>query len=403
MGDFYQTESFSTLHRLNRKNVGQLEEQLQEFCETRPIALVLPCLYSELKRKALKQILKQLKEVRYLNEIVITLGMANEKEFRHALEFFSVLPNNHKIIWDNGDRMTAIFNLLEESSLDVGEPGKGRAAWIAYGYVLAGETSEVIALHDCDIITYSRELLARLCYPLANPNMDYEFCKGYYSRVTDRMYGRVTRLFISPVIRALKKIFGHLPFLVYLDGFRYPLAGEFSMKTDLVRVNRIPADWGLEVGSLAEVFRNVSLKRICQVDLADNYEHKHQRLSPDDQMGGLLKMCSDISKSLFRTLSSEGVNFSESIFNTLLVTYLKIAQDTIKMYEDDAAINGLIFDRHAEALAVETFARGIRIASRQFLEDPLGSQLIPNWSRVTSAIPDILDMLKDAVDKDNAP
>ncbi|MGH7849105.1 MAG: glycosyl transferase [Thermodesulfobacteriota bacterium] len=403
MGDFYQTESFSTLHRLNRKNVGQLEEQLQEFCETRPIALVLPCLYSELKRKALKQILKQLKEVRYLNEIVITLGMANEKEFRHALEFFSVLPNNHKIIWDNGDRMTAIFNLLEESSLDVGEPGKGRAAWIAYGYVLAGETSEVIALHDCDIITYSRELLARLCYPLANPNMDYEFCKGYYSRVTDRMYGRVTRLFISPVIRALKKIFGHLPFLVYLDGFRYPLAGEFSMKTDLVRVNRIPADWGLEVGSLAEVFRNVSLKRICQVDLADNYEHKHQRLSPDDQMGGLLKMCADISKSLFRTLSSEGVNFSESIFNTLLVTYLKIAQDTIKMYEDDAAINGLIFDRHAEALAVETFARGIRIASRQFLEDPLGSQLIPNWSRVTSAIPDILDMLKDAVDKDNAP
>jgi glucosyl-3-phosphoglycerate synthase len=402
MGDFYQTESFSTLHRLNRNNVEQLEEQLHEFCETRPIALVLPCLYSELKGKALKQILKQLKEVRYLNEIVITLGRANEREFRHAQEFFSVLPDNYKIIWDDGERMTTIFNLLKESGLDVGEPGKGRAAWIAYGYVLAGETSEVIALHDCDIITYSRELLARLCYPLANPNMDYEFCKGYYSRVTDRMYGRVTRLFISPVIRALKKIFGHIPFLVYLDGFRYPLAGEFSMKTDLVRVNRIPADWGLEVGSLAEVFRNVSLKRICQVDLADNYEHKHQVLSPDDQMGGLLKMCADISKSLFRTLSAEGVNFPESVFNTLLVTYLKIAQDTIKMYEDDAAINGLFFDRHSEALAVETFARGIRIASRQFLEDPLGSPLIPNWSRVASAIPDILDMLKDAVDKDNA-
>jgi glucosyl-3-phosphoglycerate synthase len=402
MGDFYQTESFSTLHRLNRNNVGQLEEQLLEFCETRPIALVLPCLYSELKGKALKQILKQLKEVRYLNEIVITLGRANEREFRHAQEFFSVLPDNYKIIWDDGDRMTAIFNLLKESGLEIGEPGKGRAAWIAYGYVLAGETSEVIVLHDCDILTYSRELLARLCYPLANPNMDYEFCKGFYSRVTDRMYGRVTRLFISPVIRALKKIFGHLPFLVYLDGFRYPLAGEFSMKTDLVRVNRIPADWGLEVGSLAEVFRNVSLKRICQVDLADNYEHKHQQLSTDDEMGGLLKMCADISMSLFRTLSSEGVNFPESTFNTLLVTYLKIAQDTIKMYEDDAAINGLFFDRHSEALAVETFARGIRIASRQFLEDPLGSPLIPNWSRVASAIPDILDMLKDAVDKDNA-
>ena len=402
MGDFYQTESFSTLHRLTKDNTGLLEEQLLEFCETRPIALVLPCLYTELEGVALKQILEDLKEVRYLNEIIITLGRADEKQFRHSLEFFSVLPDNYKIIWDDGEKLTAIFNLLKESGLDVGEPGKGRAAWIAYGYVLAGETSEVIALHDCDILTYSRELLARLCYPLANPNMDYEFCKGYYSRVTDRMYGRVTRLFISPVIRALKKIFGHLPFLVYLDGFRYPLAGEFSMKTDLVRVNRIPADWGLEVGSLAEVFRNVSLKRICQVDLADIYEHKHQQLAFDDQMGGLLKMCADISKSLFRTLSSEGVTFSESIFNTLLVTYLKIAQDTIKMYEDDAAINGLFFDRHAEALAVETFSKGIRIASRQFIEDPLGSPLIPNWSRVTSAIPDILDMLKDAVDSDNA-
>jgi len=402
MGDFYQTESFSTLHRLNRNNVGLLEEQLLEFCETRPIALVLPCLYAELQGEALKLILEQLKEVRYLNEIVITLGRADENEFRHAREFFSVLPDNYKIIWDDGEKITTIFNLLKESGLEVGEPGKGRAAWIAYGYVLAGETSEVIALHDCDILTYNRELLARLCYPLANPNMDYEFCKGYYSRVTDRLYGRVTRLFISPVIRALKKIFGHLPFLVYLDGFRYPLAGEFSMKTDLVRVNRIPADWGLEVGSLAEIFRNVSLKRICQVDLTDVYEHKHQQLAFDDQMGGLLKMCADISKSLFRTLSSEGVTFSESIFNTLLITYLKIAQDTIKMYEDDAAINGLFFDRHAEALAVETFAKGIRIASRQFVEDPLGTPQIPNWSRVTSAIPDILDMLKDAVDNDNA-
>lgn len=402
MGDFHQTETISTLHRLNRKNVDQLEEQLNEFCQTRPIALVLPCLYSELKRKALKDILDKLKGVTYLNEIVITLGRANLDEFRHAQEYFSVLPQKHTLIWDDGERMTSLFNLLKENGLEVGDAGKGRAAWIAYGYILAQDSSEVIALHDCDVLTYNRELLARLCYPLANPNMDYEFCKGYYPRVTDRMYGRVTRLFISPIIRALKKMLGHLPFLVYLDSFRYPLAGEFSMKTDLVRINRIPSDWGLEIGSLAEVFRNVSLKRICQVDLADTYDHKHQEVSAEDPSGGLLKMCADISKALFKTLSSEGVTFSESIFNTLLVTYIRIAQDTIKMYNDDAAINGLFFDRHAEGLAVETFAKGIRIASQQFLEDPLGSPLIPNWSRVTSAIPDILDQLGDAVAEDNA-
>ena len=402
MGDFHQTETISTLHRLKKDNVEQLEEQLREFSEHRPIALVLPCLYSELQRVALKNILEQLKDVSYLNEIIITIGRADEDEFRHAQEYFSVLPQDYKLIWDDGERVQSLFNLLKENGLDVGDRGKGRAAWIAYGYVLAREESEVIALHDCDVLTYNRELLARLCYPLANPNMDYEFCKGYYPRVTDRLYGRVTRLFISPIIRALKKIVGHMPFLVYLDSFRYPLAGEFSMKADLARINRIPADWGLEVGSLAEVYRNVSMKRICQVDLADNYEHKHQDVSAHDADSGLLKMCTDISTSLFTILSSEGVQFSESLFNTLYVTYLRIAQDAIKMYNDDASINGLFFDRHAEGLAVETFVQGIRIASQKFLEDPLASPLIPNWSRVTSAIPDFLDQLELAVEEDNA-
>jgi glucosyl-3-phosphoglycerate synthase len=402
MGDFHQSETISTLHNLNKNNLSQLEEELNEFSQTRPIALVLPCLYSELERQALRDILDKLKDVTYLNEIIITLGRADEEKFKHAQEYFSILPQNYKIIWDDGENITSLFNLLKENGLYVGDPGKGRAAWIAYGYILAKDSSEVIALHDCDVLTYDRALLARLCYPLVNPNMDYEFCKGYYPRVTDRLYGRVTRLFITPIIRALIQIVGHLPFLVYLDSFRYPLAGEFSMKTDLVRINRIPSDWGLEVGSLAEVFRNVASKRICQVDLADNYDHKHQEVSAHDPTGGLLKMCADISKSLFRTLSSEGVIFSDSLFNTLIVSYLRIANDTIKMYDDDAAINGLFFDRHAEGLAVETFVQGIRIASRSFLEDPLGAQLIPNWSRVTSAIPDILDQLEQAVEDDNA-
>jgi glucosyl-3-phosphoglycerate synthase len=36
------------------------------------------------------------------------------------------------------------------------------------------------------------------------------------------------------------------------------------------------------------------------------------------------------------------------------------------------------------------------------MEDPLGAPMIPNWSRVTSAIPDFLDRLKVAVEQDNA-
>jgi glucosyl-3-phosphoglycerate synthase len=142
-------------------------------------------------------------------------------------------------------------------------------------YILALE-KRCHCASDCDIVTYNRELLARLCYPVAKSNLDYEFCKGYYARVTDRLHGRVTRLFVTPLIRSLKQIIGRIDFLEYLDSFRYILAGEFSMRADLARINRIPGDWGLEVGVLAEVYRNCSLRRICQVEIADKYEHKHQ-------------------------------------------------------------------------------------------------------------------------------
>jgi len=250
-------------------------------------------------------------------------------------------------------------------------------------------------------VSYGREMLARLCYPVVNPNLDYVFCKGFYSRVTNKMHGRVTRLMVTPLVRSLQQLVGPHQFLGFLDSFRYPLAGEFCMTIDMARVNRIPWDWGLEVGSLAEVYRNYSPRRVCQVDIAATYEHKHQALSAEDPEKGLMKMTVDICKSVFRTLASEGVAFSAGLFRSLSVAYLRNAEDTIVKYEADAAINGLEFDRHEEAKAVEAFTRAITIAAEAFMENPMASPLIPNWNRVTSAIPGILDMLKKAVDEDN--
>ena len=114
-----------------------------------------------------------------------------------------------------------------------------------------------------------------------------------------------------------------------------------------------------------------------------------------------MKMAIDICKSLFRTLASEGVVFSDGLFKSLLVTYLRQAEDSMLKYEADARINGLNFDRHEEAKAVETFTQAIALAAQAFTESPMGTPLIPNWNRVTSAIPDIFEMLKIAVEEDN--
>ena len=401
MSDFYQTGVVATFHRLGRADSGKIESELTWYSHERPIALVLPSLYIELGGDALKGIVRELKGVKYVREIVVTLGPASAEEFRKAREFFSDLPQKTRIIWNTGPGLTRIYDAIEAAGLPIGEQGKGRSAWMAYGYILSQQEFHVIALHDCDIVTYNREMLARLCYPVTNPSLDYDFCKGYYSRVTDRLHGRATRLLVTPLIRSLQKIIGYHPLLVFFDSFRYPLAGEFSMDIDMARVNKIPGDWGLEVGVLAEVYRNTSLRRVCQVDIAENYEHKHQVLSPEDATKGLHKMCVDICKSIFRTLASEGVVFSQGLFKTLVATYVRTAQDLLKRFEDDAAINGLVFDRHEESLAVDTFTNGVKKAAEIIMEDPLGVPLIASWDRVTSAIPDILSQIRKAVEEDN--
>ncbi|MEZ4292986.1 MAG: glycosyl transferase [Myxococcota bacterium] len=405
MADFHQTGVITTLHRLGEPDLARLERDLVRYAEERPIALVLPSLYSEIHGPALKRIVEELSRVPYLEQCIVSLsGKADVSEYREMRALFEPVRcrggGGAMVIWNQGPRIRALVDRLRGEGLHAGDDGKGRANWIAYGYVLATHRARVVATHDCDILDYGRDLLARLCYPTANPNMSYEFAKGYYSRVSDRMHGRVTRLFMTPFMRAMKSVIGPAPLLEYLESFRYPLAGECSMTTELVRANRIPADWGLEVGVLAEVYRNCSLKRICQVELVDNYDHKHQELSENDPSAGLHRMVRDIAASLIRNLASYGVEFDSGFLNTLIAASVRTAQDAIARYSDDAKLNGLAFDRHEEEVAVETFSGALRAAGLDFVRDPMGSPQIPNWTRVVSAMPDFLADLRAAVEAD---
>lgn len=402
MSDFHQTGVVTTLHRLGVPNLETLEQNLEYFGEEQPIALVLPALYSEFERPAMEGILRELAQVRYVRQFVVALAQTTQDQFRDAQRRLAVLSGEVRLIWNDGPRVQHLYKTLEENGLSAGPNGKGRSCWLAYGYVLACRGAEIIAVHDCDIVNYSREILARLCFPVVHASINFEFCKGYYARVSDRMHGRVTRLFVTPLIRALQANFGFHPFLHYLDSFRYPLAGEFAMQADLARVIRIPSHWGLEVGVLAEIYRNCSVKRVCQVDIADNYEHKHQELSAADPNGGLMKMAIDVGKALFRILSSEGVAFDAGNMRTLLTRYVRTAENNIERYHADAMVNGLIFDRHEEETAVGVFAQALKLASEEFFADPLGAPLIPNWNRVTAALPGFLGALREAVDADNA-
>ena len=402
MGDFYQNGIITTLHNLSNRPLAEMEAELEQFSRERPMGLILPSLYSELEGDALPAILEELRHAGYLSEIVIGLDRADESQYREALRFFGRLPQRHRVLWNEGPRLQALDKKLQDMDLAPKELGKGRNVWYCMGYTLASNRTESVALHDCDIVTYERSLLARLIYPVAHPRFNYEFCKGYYARVADgKINGRVSRLLVTPLLRALKKNLGEMEYLEYMDSFRYPLARECSFRRDVPNGIRIPTYLGLNIGVLSEMYRNYANNRLCQADIADVYDHKHQDLSAENDAGGLSKMSIDISKALFRKLATRGVTFNTESFRSLKATYYRIALDFVETYHNDAVMNGLSLDIHNEEKAVELFAENIMKAGEAFLDRPMERPFIPSWSRVISAMPDVLDQLRDAVEADH--
>ncbi len=403
MPDFVQNGLITTLHDFGSIDRQRLEALLEQATRNYKIGLVLPVTADDMRAAAFGHIVQQLRDVSYIDQIVVVLGVApQEEDFRQTQEAVASLGEQARVLWTDGPRVTGLYQTLIDAGLNLSVPGKGRSVWTAFGYLLADPRLKAFALHDCDIVSYDRQMLARLCLPMAHPALDFDFCKAYYARTTDRMHGRVVRLLVQPLLKALIAMLGFDRFLVYLDSFRYPLAGEFAVTASLARSNRIPSDWGLEVGTLAEVFRNASIKHVCQVDLCTQYEHKHQQLSLEDPGKGLIKMATDILTTIFRTLASMGTVLGPGHFITLRSAFLRSAQDAIRQYHADALMNGLHYDRHDEEQAVEGFAGQIVVAGEMFQEDPLGGEAIPNWSRVLTAFPDFPQELRQAVLADAA-
>ena len=390
------------MHNFSSRKTEELEAELIEFSKFRPITLILPSLFSELKGHALPKIIKEISKVKYIQNIVIGLDRANENEFLEAKKFFKKLPQKHEILWNDGPNLKNLDNQLREQNLAPQEMGKGRNVWYCMGYILAMGDTEAVALHDCDILTYNRNLLARLVYPVANPKFNFDFCKGFYPRVSNhKIKGRVARLLVTPLLRALEKTIGFKEYISFLDSFRYPLAGEFSFRRRVLKDIRIPYDWGLEIGVLSEMYRNYAGNRLCQVDIADLYDHKHQDISLDDKSLGLSRMSIDITKAIIRKLASQGETFSMSIFRSLKATYYREALDFVQIFKKDALMNAYDLDVNEEEIAVELFAQNIMVAGKVFLDSPMETPNIPTWNRVDTALPHFLKDLRLAVEKDN--
>jgi glucosyl-3-phosphoglycerate synthase len=273
------------------------------------------------------------------------------------------------------------------------------------GYALSDPNAYAFALHDCDIVNYNRDIPAKLFYPIVHPALDFEFNKGYYSRVTNKLHGRVTRLFYSPLLKALKLTYKTSNYLDYMDSFRYALSGEFAFIRTLARGIRISPTWGLEVSTLSEVFDKTSVRRICQTEIMESYEHKHQELKnsePQKELeGGVAKMSIDIALTIFMIMSQRGVTFSRESLTTLRTAYFQESRKAISRYDALAKFNNLDFDRKKEIEAVETFDKALSKACEDFIKDPLGVPSLSAWISVRSVLPEISEDFIDIIKKDN--
>jgi glucosyl-3-phosphoglycerate synthase len=299
---------------------------------------------------------------------------------------------------------------------------------------------------DADIRTFRRPQLDRLFFPVLAHN--YPFAKAYYARWDGRrMFGRVKRLLLDPLLIALKRKFGEsreekmLRLVDYLLSFDYQLSGEVVFDIELLKRMRYALDWGVEIFTLIEVWRKAP--HVAQVEFTKrHFDHKHQHVSKQDSSSGLHRMSLDIINTLLHALIvEEGLGVGEEFFRDLALTYESVAEEIVKKYSDNSEFNQFEYDRDQEEEMVYTVLSKAILQSGDILTAPaqtaekllrfvarfpkefepyvnkglnqtileveervrdesLEIRHLPSWERIMWKLPDIASSIVDALEED---
>lgn len=398
MADFHQPRFLPTVHRLGRHSL--LGAHSTDVFLTRSQAaglsttLILPALAQELETTAFPRMVRLLSAAPLVGRVIVVLGHATLEQQSEAARLLGTLRVPVSLVRLDDPTVPAIMKALSRQGIEVQAHGKGHACWVGLCTALAGAGSDVIAMHDCDIETYTPALLKRLMSPLIIPAKPFDFAKGYYPRVTTRMYGRVTRLLIAPLLRALQTMELPTKLPEFLADCRYPLAGEVAFSRALATELPVHGGWGLEIGTLAEVYRRQGRFRACQVDIADEYEHRHRAIGgPVSDATGLVTMVEQILMTLMDALRRDGVAVDARLLRYVLIHHRHEVQRLLEAYEADAAINGLAYDHALEASTAEQFSVAFERCIAQGL--CAGAPVHPSWQDVQTAAPRAAQLFAD--------
>jgi glucosyl-3-phosphoglycerate synthase len=379
MSDFFQHGLISTLHRLNPGESVE-NEDLNEA----GLGLLLPCHVRDIGSKALIDMIKALNRLACFEHVIISVNgdtsgrdpsSSSGTDLGETLRFWSQLSAPHTVLSNDSPNF---LSWLEKHNLPA-VPGKGLNLWTGLGFALSQTELQALIIHDCDIQNYTASLPISLAVPVAR--LEYQFCKGFYSRVQEQLYGRATRLFMIPLVRALVRTLGHLPLLDFIDSFRYPLAGECALSTGVAASLSVENGWGVEIGWLCEAYRLIDPEEICQVDLAMRYHHRHQSIDPARPAEGLLGMVTDIALSILTHLEKEGCRLDSSILAEVVSGYEQTASDMVRRYRDVAEFNKLPFARDEEMQTTRLFQERLRFVADEF-NSGTRMRSLPPWDQL---------------------
>jgi len=356
MPSFAQTHSRVTTYYTLKDEVDLLKQLMHSARWKKPV-LFIPALATEfsdpVNRPVFENIVTELASAEYLAHVIFGLDAASEDDVRLLLDILRERNlKNYVIQWNDGPAMGNIYELLEEQGFDLSTKGKGRNVFMGFGVAQAlGATA--VGLLDADIRSFKRRQLDRLFFPVLAHN--YPFAKAFYARWDgQRLFGRVKRLLLDPLLLALKRKFSEsdeakvLRLVDFLLSFDYQLSGEVVFDMWLLKKMHYVLNWGVEIFTLIEVWRKAL--SVAQVEFTRSaFDHKHQRISVDDPKKGLHKMSVDIIDTLLHALIvEEGLEVGEEFFRDLALTYESVAEEAIKKYSDNAEFNQLEYDRDAE-------------------------------------------------------
>ena len=211
--------------------------------------------------------------------------------------------------------------------------------------------------------------------------------------------GRVTRLLVLPLIHAFMEVQGRTHLLEHLEGFRYPLSGEFCADLETLSSYGMPRGWGLEMCLLCEVFQHLATNELCQVDLGFNFEHRHRSVSNSPSSNAIITGLVASATEVASTLAAHVVDGSTAeenakLLNDVIGRYRQIASEWVPRYQHDALLNGLRYDLADEQRAVQVFTAALADAFQihdgdiapRCIEQPSSKEALANVPGLSEAI-----------------